>query len=43
VQRVLEETVPLLDFGGLDRAFFETSIEKRQLVIADVRDFFPAK
>lgn len=38
---LLAEEVPLVQFGGIDRAFVELSIEKRHLVIADVRDFFP--
>jgi len=36
------EKVPLLQFGGIDQAFIELSTEKRKLVLADVRDFFPA-
>lgn len=39
--RLLADEVPLVQFGGIDRAFVELSIEKRHLVIADVRDFFP--
>lgn len=40
---LLEKTVPLVGFGGIDRAFVETSVDKRQLVLADMRDFFPPR
>jgi len=38
---LFETTVPMLDFGGVDKAFLETSTDGNQLIVADVRDFFP--
>lgn len=34
--------VPIVGFSGLDGALFSASTEHGQLVIADIRDFFPA-
>jgi Fe-S-cluster containining protein len=38
---LLEKRVPIIQFGGIDRAFIETSSDNRGVVIADIRDFFP--
>lgn len=36
-----EIEVPMLSFSGLDAALIEVSTPKGQLVLADIRDFFP--
>lgn len=35
------ESVPLVEFSGLDQALFMVSADKGQPVVADIRDFFP--
>jgi uncharacterized protein len=39
---LLERSVPMLGWSGIETAFIETSIDKNQFVIADIRDFFTA-
>jgi hypothetical protein len=35
--------VPQVEFSGLDRALFLVSVVRGEVILADIRDFFPAQ